>query len=81
MSMTPEGPQQPRRRALIVSLGLALPFSVLRARAPSAAESLNAEDGLAIRGYDTVAYHTEGRPVLGRPEFTRAWNGATCCRR
>jgi hypothetical protein len=30
----------------------------------------------AIRGYDTVAYHLEGKPVQGRPEFTFTWNGA-----
>lgn len=33
-------------------------------------------DGIAIEGYDTVAYHTEGRPVKGRPDFTYAWGGA-----
>jgi YHS domain-containing protein len=31
----------------------------------------------AIRGYDPVAYFTEGRPVKGSAEFTHRWNGAT----
>jgi len=30
----------------------------------------------AIRGYDPVAYHREGKPVLGKAEFKTAWNGA-----
>ncbi len=31
---------------------------------------------LAIRGYDPVAYFTEGQAVKGRKEFTAAWQGA-----
>ncbi|MGH8670053.1 MAG: YHS domain-containing (seleno)protein [Burkholderiales bacterium] len=30
----------------------------------------------AIRGYDPVAYFTQGRPVQGSKEFTHRWNGA-----
>ena len=30
----------------------------------------------AIRGYDPVAYFTEGRPLKGSKEFTHRWNGA-----
>lgn len=32
--------------------------------------------GVAIKGYDTVAYHTEGRAVKGRSEFSHEWNDA-----
>jgi len=32
--------------------------------------------GVAIEGYDPVAYHTEGRPVKGDAAITRTWNGA-----
>lgn len=32
--------------------------------------------GLAIDGYDPVAYFTDGKPVLGRPEFVVSHNGA-----
>jgi YHS domain-containing protein len=28
---------------------------------------------LAIMGYDPVAYFTDGRPTLGKPEFEYAW--------
>jgi len=31
----------------------------------------------AIRGYDTVAYFTEGKPVKGSDEFTTEYNQAT----
>ncbi len=34
-----------------------------------------AEDGVAIRGYDPVAYFTDGRPVAGRPEFEAVHEG------
>lgn len=33
--------------------------------------------GIAIRGYDTVAYFTEGKPMEGSDEFTTDWQGAT----
>ncbi|MFK8080680.1 MAG: YHS domain-containing (seleno)protein [Granulosicoccus sp.] len=34
-------------------------------------------NGIAIRGYDTVAYFTQGQPVEGKSEFATEWNGAT----
>ncbi len=33
--------------------------------------------GVAIKGYDTVAYFTEGRAVKGKSEFSHSWNEAT----
>lgn len=52
-----------------------------------AAESINTLDrkglfgykpsGVAIRGYDTVAYFTQGKPVEGLDEFSTEWSGAT----
>ncbi|RJQ62356.1 MAG: YHS domain-containing protein [Desulfobacteraceae bacterium] len=32
--------------------------------------------GVAIKGYDPVAYHTEGRPVKGKKEYSSKWNDA-----
>ena len=32
--------------------------------------------GVAIKGYDTVAYHTQGRAVKGKSEFSHKWNDA-----
>ena len=36
-----------------------------------------ADDNLAIRGYDPVAYFTEGAPVEGDSVYEYEWNGAT----
>jgi YHS domain-containing protein len=33
--------------------------------------------GLALHGYDAVAYISERKAVQGRPAFEYAWNGAT----
>ncbi len=33
-------------------------------------------NGVAIKGYDSVAYHTEGRAVRGKSEFSHKWNDA-----
>ena len=33
-------------------------------------------DNVAIKGYDTVAYFTEGQPMKGKPEFVYSWNDA-----
>lgn len=33
--------------------------------------------GVAIDGYDPVAYFTDGRPVEGRKELAHEWGGAT----
>jgi YHS domain-containing protein len=33
--------------------------------------------GIAINGYDTVAYITEGKPVEGSDAYTHSWKGVT----
>lgn len=33
-------------------------------------------NGIAIKGYDPVAYFTEGEPVKGKNEFEFSWRGA-----
>jgi YHS domain-containing protein len=33
--------------------------------------------GIAVSGYDPVAYFKEGKPVKGSPSFTQEWMGAT----
>lgn len=38
--------------------------------------TLGSPDGLAIRGYDPVAYFRDGGPVPGRPEFAVRHGGA-----
>jgi YHS domain-containing protein len=34
------------------------------------------DERLALMGYDTVAYFTEGRPMKGDPRFQLEWDGA-----
>ena len=34
------------------------------------------KDGIAIKGYDPVAYFTMSRPVKGQDEFQFEWNNA-----
>ena len=33
-------------------------------------------DGVTLKGYDPVAYFTEGQPVKGQKEFQYEWQGA-----
>jgi YHS domain-containing protein len=35
------------------------------------------KNGLAIQGYDPVAFFTQNKPVKGRPEIQSSYNGAT----
>jgi len=37
-------------------------------------QRVNAEDGVAIKGYDTVAYFTDGRAVEGKNQFEYKWD-------
>lgn len=56
---------------------------ILRAEEPSIHGTLKADPvfqdskGLAIRGYDPVAYFLAKKPVKGKSEFEHAWMGAT----
>lgn len=34
-------------------------------------------NGIAIRGYDTVAYFTQSKPVEGKDEYSTSWSDAT----
>ena len=59
-------------KRLIASLALlaaAAGCTTLQSRTFSDAEG-------AIRGYDPVAYFTDGAPAQGSPEFTTTWDGA-----
>src|SRR6476646_610441 len=40
-------------------------------------EPVNTNSGVAIRGYDPVAYFTESRPVKGSPQFSFSWRNVT----
>lgn len=38
--------------------------------------TLGSSDGVAIQGYDTVAFFTEKKAVAGKPELSHEWAGA-----
>jgi YHS domain-containing protein len=58
--------------AAAIALLLAAAFPVIAQEDP-----LFAPDGVAILGYDPVAYFAEGAAVTGDPEVSLEWNGAT----
>lgn len=65
------------RRALIAAV-LLLPVAGTIVRPALAAEpEVFAPGGLAISGYDPVAYFTDGRPVMGKSRHALRWRGAT----
>lgn len=70
------------RRAFIRLTAAALAASVRTAGEgwadmPRPVNTLGSQDGLAIRGYDPVAYFRDGGPRPGKPEFAVQHNGAT----
>ena len=42
----------------------------------SSAAAHAADDRLALKGYDPVAYFTEKRPMVGDPQYQYEWDGA-----
>ena len=69
------------RRALIHLATAALAAaSIAKATAqadtPRPVNTLGSPEGVAIRGYDPVAYFREGGPQLGKPEFSVRHGGA-----
>lgn len=60
------------RRHLMLSA-----FACVLSPAAMSAQSVFAEDGVAIRGYDPVAYFTEGRPLRGDPAHAANWGGVS----
>jgi YHS domain-containing protein len=66
------------RRAFIGLAAAALAAGgEVRAEARRPVNTLGSPDGVAIRGYDPVAYFRDGGPRLGKPEFEAHYGGAT----
>ena len=63
-----------RRSVPLFALAALLSLLVLPAWA---ADPVNAKGGIAIEGYDPVAYFEDGAPAEGREDITASWNGAT----
>ena len=66
-----------KRREVMHLAAVALVLGIATMIGPAGAQDSGQTDTqrLAIRGYDPVAYFTEGRPVLGKPEFRSIWDG------
>lgn len=60
-------------RTLLLAAALAFAAPALAQKA----EVYSSWLGAAIRGYDPVAYFTEGKPVEGSRKFSHEWKGAT----
>jgi len=64
-------------RAMSWSLHSSIFAVLLAASTAGADEKINKDiEGVAILGYDTVAYFTDGRPVKGSPDFEYVWQDA-----
>ena len=61
--------------ALGGAVGWAASPAKLAAREPIA--PINVQDGVAAKGYDVVAYFTDGKPVPGSPAHAYKWQGVT----
>ncbi len=59
-----------------IGLGIMLGSFFLVACSSVLAPVNSGSDGIAIKGYDPVAYFIMGKPVKGDDTFTYEWNGA-----
>jgi hypothetical protein len=68
-----------RRRSLFIALFSAIAASIIALAAHAATTERLVTDrfsGLAIDGFDPVAYFTDARPLAGRPDFEASQAGA-----
>ena len=77
--MTAARQQRKSRSALAALLGLAVGSGILAPAALPAAPAdrtvVNPQTGLAVSGFDPVAYFGEGKPELGRPDVELTLGG------
>lgn len=65
-----------RRTFLGLATAALVASASARAEAPRPVNTLGSEEGIAIRGYDPVAYFRDGGPRPGKPEFAFRYAGA-----
>ena len=70
-------PVTTRRGFMMLGGGLALAAAAATLMPGTASASVFTENGVAVKGYDPVAYFTDGRPTRGSAEFTATHEGAT----
>ena len=61
---------------VLVRSFLVVLFAVFSLQAIAADKPVFSKNGAAIRGYDTVAYFTENKPVKGKESFSASYMGA-----
>lgn len=61
----------------ILSIMLAGMVSMAIAQSDNRSKQFNLEDGLAIAGYDAVAYFTQQKAVKGKKEYSYNYDGVT----
>jgi YHS domain-containing protein len=54
-----------------------LPGSAVAGSSASPVAVVNTTDGLALKGYDPVAYFTDGQPTKGADKYSFQWKGVT----
>jgi YHS domain-containing protein len=66
-----------KRMTRVFSLIVVAAIMVTWTSQVAAFEEVNKDSvGIAIKGYDPVAYFTEGKAVKGKSEFSYSWNEA-----
>ena len=63
--------------SLIVATAVlaALPGWAVAGSSAAAVDAVNTADGIALKGYDPVAYFTDGHPTKGEDQYSFQWKG------
>ena len=56
---------------------LAFPLVLTAGAQAAATKPVNQIDGVALHGFDPVAYFTQNKPVKGSPKYTASYEGVT----
>jgi YHS domain-containing protein len=65
------------RRLLAVALCVGVLTPAVAGAETSPVTPVNTADGVALKGYDPVAYFTAGKPTPGMDEYALRWKGVT----
>ncbi len=68
-----------RRKAIFTGMALMASGAVFSSIALAGKPKvyMNSSAGVAINGYDPVAYFTQSKPVAGNKAYSSSWNDAT----
>jgi YHS domain-containing protein len=64
-------------RLLVIALCVGGVIHAVASAETAPVAAVNATDGIAIKGYDPVAYFTAGKPVPGVGAYSYPWKGVT----